>query len=115
MPNHKDTMTTREDGCVTNNGTTRDKDPTVASLERIDVMVDELIAQKRELTRQVELLREAIKGHEQWMVERGEWLRKEAHSGGNWEHLKARMDECAYVLQKLRALQPHPLVAEGEG
>src|SRR3990167_5115545 len=43
-----------------------------------------------------------LEAHEQWLVDRIEWLRKEAHGGGNWEHLKARMDESAYVLEKLR-------------
>lgn len=36
---------------------------------------------------------------------RVEWLFSEAHNGGNWEHLKARADEAAYIAKKARALK----------
>lgn len=40
--------------------------------------------------------------HERWLVDRIDWLTKEAHSGGNWEHLNTRRTEAAYALDKFR-------------
>lgn len=45
-----------------------------------------------------------LETHERWLVERIEWLTKEAHSGGNWDHLNTRRTEAAYALEKFRAL-----------
>lgn len=67
-------------------------------------LIESAIVEHKELERQARELREALKTHEQWLVERMEWLRKEAHSGGNWEHLNTRMTESAYVLEKFRAV-----------
>lgn len=35
-------------------------------------------------------------------VKRAEWLRSEWMNGGNFEHLKAREDECRYLAEKVR-------------
>ena len=50
-----------------------------------------------------ELRKENERLHElgRWLKEREEWLTKEAHSGGNWEHLNARRSECAYIRDRL--------------
>ena len=37
-----------------------------------------------------------------------EFCRDEAHKGGNWKHLKARMDEAAYNAKRIRALAALP-------
>ena len=54
---------------------------------------------------------------EKWLDERIDWLTKEAHSGGDWEHLNARRAECAYILEKFRilaAVQAIRAIAQGE-
>lgn len=33
------------------------------------------------------------------------WLMKEAHAGGNWEYLKNKADEAAYMGEKIAALK----------
>lgn len=43
---------------------------------------------------------------------RAEWLLKEAHSGGNWEHLKGREDECRHVAADIRKLLSHSISGE---
>lgn len=35
-------------------------------------------------------------------VKRAEWLHSEWVNGGNFEHLKAREDECRYLAEKVR-------------
>jgi hypothetical protein len=35
-------------------------------------------------------------------VKRADWLRSEWMNGGNFEHLKAREDECRYLAEKVR-------------
>jgi hypothetical protein len=37
--------------------------------------------------------------------ERIRWLTNEVNSGGNWQHLNTRRDECAYILDKLTTLR----------
>lgn len=37
------------------------------------------------------------------LAKRAEWLKREYLNGGNYEHLKAREDECRYILEKLRS------------
>lgn len=38
----------------------------------------------------------------QWLVDREAWLKKERGNGGDWDHLSARLDECAYIREKLQ-------------
>jgi hypothetical protein len=42
--------------------------------------------------------------HQKWLRDRAEWLRHEYLHGGNFEHLKAREDECLHIANKLKEL-----------
>lgn len=39
------------------------------------------------------------------IAERVAWLMKEAHAGGNWEYLKNKADEAAYMGEKIAAFK----------
>lgn len=42
---------------------------------------------------------------QQMIAKRVEWLWKEAHAGGNWEYLKNKAEEAAYMGEKIAALK----------
>lgn len=42
------------------------------------------------------------------IADRVAWLMKEAHAGGNWEYLKNKADEAAYMGEKIAALTLEP-------
>lgn len=37
----------------------------------------------------------------QWMRKRAMWIRREYLNGGNFEHLRAREEECLYIIKEL--------------
>lgn len=39
-----------------------------------------------------------------WLSEREQWLTKEAHSGGDWQHLNTRRQELAYIRERFTKL-----------
>lgn len=47
----------------------------------------------------------ALTEHHEWLSKRAEWLRSEYLNGGNYEHLKAREDECRYIAEKVAKLK----------
>lgn len=47
---------------------------------------------------------QALTAHHKWLAERADWLRREYLNGGNYEHLKAREDECRYIAEKVAKL-----------
>lgn len=48
---------------------------------------------------------QALTAHQKWLTERADWLRSEYLNGGNFEHLKAREDECRYIAEKVAKLR----------
>lgn len=44
-----------------------------------------------------------------YLLERVEWLKKEAHSGGNFSHLIARVEESSYIAKVIEEMTPPPL------
>lgn len=56
-----------------------------------------------------------IERQTEWLTERLAWLKKEAHSGGDFDHLNTRREECAYIMGALKqfARPAPPAVPEG--
>jgi hypothetical protein len=58
-------------------------------------------------------MREACRNNYNAAIERAaeecdrhaEWLRKEAHAGGDWQHLMTRSEEATYNARCIRALK----------
>jgi hypothetical protein len=44
-----------------------------------------------------------------YLLERVQWLKKEAHQGGDFKHLIARADESTYIAKVVSEMTPPPL------
>ena len=82
-------------------------DSIVAHLSALEALAAENASLKRE---RAAILEEAALECER----HAEFCRDEAHKGGNWEHLKARMDEAAYNAKMIRTLAALPASGQKE-
>ena len=80
------------------------EDDECRNCERLDDQIDGLRAQLKDVTAEALEMQRTETAFQKWLSERAEWLHSEAHGGGDWEHLRAREDECRYIAARFEKL-----------